>query len=214
MKYVKALSLAAVAALAVMALAAGSASATTLCKTGTPEEAVCGSGAGKTKTSATDETITASASGATLTTGSSSTTVVCNSSSTTITATGNSGTSIPGDVTALSFSGCQTQSGISCSNPEVKNLPYEGNVTSTGATTSTLTVADSSGAGAKIVCGGIVSCEFLTEHIELSGENGSPSKFIASEEELPRRKGLFCPSAAFWDATYSVTAPAGLTVLP
>ena len=219
MKYLKTVGLTAVAALAFMAFVGlGTASATTLCKTGTPEESVCGAGAGKKKTSATDESITASSTNSKLTGGSATFNISCTSSSTTVTATGNSGTTVPGEVTALSFTGCSTESGITCTNPSVKNLPYPGSIEAGTGGDSKLKTEKGTEAepkiGASIVCGGFVSCEFLTNKAELTGTNGSPTNFVAKEVNLPKKSGLFCPSAAKWDGTYNVTSPAGFTVLP
>ncbi|MFL5897748.1 MAG: hypothetical protein ACJ76D_04715 [Solirubrobacterales bacterium] len=208
MKYIRILGLAAVAAMALMALiGAGTASATTICATGGSPEAGCGAGKGEYS-----GPVVAKSTNATLKTN--ITNVVCETSETTLNPSASTGTpSIPGEVSALSFTGCKTEgiAPISCT-VTVRNVPYEGSIESNGGGLSTLRVKDSVGAGAKVVCGTILSCEFLTKEAVLSVKNGAPTVASASEVSLTR-SGSICPETATWSADYNVTSPAGLTII-
>jgi hypothetical protein len=201
-KLIKNLALTAIAAAAFMAfLGAGTASATQLCATtGTGPE--CAGAAGKFEYSGPIE---GTSTNAKLSTNLAN--VVCEHSATTLTASSSTGAPILGETTALSFTGCHTELGVECT-VTVKNLPYSGSLEG-----KTLTVTDSVGAGAKVVCGTVLSCEFLTKSASLSITNGSPTVAVAKEVPLSHETGAICPSTATWSATYSVTSPAGLTVL-
>jgi hypothetical protein len=195
-KWIKNLALAAIAAAAFMAfLGAGTASATQLC---TDSGGVCTEYSGP---------ITGTSTNATLATNLSN--VVCEDSHTTINASTSTGTPIFGEVTALEFSGCQTEAALPTPcTVTVKNLPYKAELE-----TSTLTVTDPVGAGAKVVCSGIISCEFLTTKATLAVTSGNPTTARAEKVVLSHETGAICPSTATWSATYSVVSPAGLTVL-
>jgi len=194
-KYIKNLALAAIAAAAFMAfLGAGTASATQLC---TDSGEVCTEYSG---------TITGTSTNATLATNLAN--VECSDSATTIVANSSTGAPILGEVTGLEFTGCRTEVGLVPCTVTVKNLPYGGSVEG-----KTLTVTDPVGAGAKVVCGTVLSCEFLTKSASLSITNGSPTVAVAKEVQLSHETGAICPSTATWSATYSVTSPTGLTVL-
>jgi len=203
MKWFKNLTLAAIAAAALMAfLGAGTASATQLCATsGAGSECA---GTGKFEYSGN---ITGTSTNATLSTNLAN--VECSDSTTTITANSSTGAPILGEVTALAFTGCQTEDILhTACTVTVKNLPYSGSLEG-----KTLTVTDPVGAGAKVVCGTVISCEFLTQKATLSITNGSPTVAVAKEVPLSHETGAICPSTATWNATYSVTSPSGLTVL-
>lgn len=201
MKYIKMLGLAAVAATAVMAfVGAGTASATVICATGTPEESVCGTG--KKEYSGA---ITGVSTNATLATNLAN--VVCAESETTLNPTSSTGAPIVGTVSALTFTSCETEvTHVGCT-VTVRNLPYNSSLEGTA-----LTVTDSVGAGARVVCLGVIDCEFLTKEAHLTVKNGSPTTATATNVGLTRT-GVTCPETATWSATYSVTSPAGLTVL-
>jgi len=212
MKYIRILGLAAIAAAAVMAfVGAGTASATTvICATG-PEESVCGAGAGKAEYSGA---ITATSTNATLATNLSN--VICSHSETTLNPSSSTGEPITGTVSALSFTGCKTEgTNIACT-VTVRNLTYNASLKGTiggKAGVSTLTVTDALGAGAKVVCGAVIECEFLTNEADLPVTNGSPTTATATNIVLSHETGIACPETATWSATYAVTSPAGLTVL-
>jgi hypothetical protein len=203
-KWIKNLSLAAIAAAAFMAfVGAGTASATQLCATsGAGTE--CAGAAGKFEYSGT---VTGTSTNATLSTNLAN--VECTESATTLDANSSTGAPILGEVTALSFTGCQTEGLVhTACTVTVKNLPYSSSIEG-----KTLTVTDPVGAGAKVVCGTVISCEFLTKEVSLAITNGAPTVAVAKEVALSHETGAICPSTATWNATYSVTAPTGLTVL-
>jgi hypothetical protein len=201
-KSIKNLGLAAIAAAAFMAfVGAGTAAATQLCATSGTGTGCAG---GKFEYSGS---ITGTSTNATLSTNLAN--VECSDSATTIDANSSTGAPILGEVTALSFTGCQTEGLVhTACTVTVKNLPYSASVEG-----KTLTVTDEVGAGAKVVCGTILSCEFLTKEANLAITNGEPTVAVAKEVALSHETGAICPSTATWNATYSVTAPTGLTVL-
>lgn len=196
MKWIKNLTLAAIAAAALMAfIGAGTASATQLCTD---------SGSGCTEYSGD---ITGTSTDATLATNLAN--VECSDSATTIHANSATGTPILGEVTALSFTGCQTEGLVhTACTVTVKNLPYSAELEG-----KSLTVTDPVGAGAKVVCGTVLSCEFLTTKAILTITNGNPTTARAENVALSHETGAICPSTATWSATYKVTSPTGLTVL-
>ena len=194
MKLIKNLALTAIAAAAFMAfLGAGTASATQLC---TDSGEVCTEYSGTIEGTSTNAKLSTNLAN-----------VVCEHSATTLTANSSTGAPILGETTALSFTKCHTELGVECT-VTVKNLPYSGSLEG-----KTLTVTDPIGAGAKVVCGTVLSCEFLTKDAQLTITNGSPTVAVAKEVELSHETGAICPTTATWSATYSVTSPAGLTVL-
>jgi hypothetical protein len=205
-KWIKNLALAAIAAAALMAfLGAGTASATQLCAfapaatgtecAGTPQKFEYSGDITGTSTDATLSTNLAN--------------VECSHSTTTINASSSTGVSIPGQVTALAFTGCQTEGLVHTPcTVTVRNLPYPASLTG-----KTLTVSDEAGAGAKVVCSGVISCEFLTTDATLTVTNGEPTVAKAENVVLSHETGTLCPETASWKATYAVTSPAGLTVL-
>jgi len=193
-KLIKNLALTAIAAAAFMAfLGAGTASATQLC---TDSGEVCTEYSGTIEGTSTNAKLSTNLAN-----------VVCEHSATTLTANSSTGAPILGETTALSFTKCHTELGVECT-VTVKNLPYSGSLEG-----KTLTVTDPIGAGAKVVCGTVLSCEFLTKDAQLTITNGSPTVAVAKEVELSHETGAICPTTATWSATYSVTSPAGLTVL-
>jgi hypothetical protein len=202
-RYIKMLGLAAVAAAAVMAfVGAGTASATVICATGSPEATVCGAGAGKMEYSGP---ITGTSTNATLSTNLAN--VICAHSETTLTPSSSTGAPIVGTVSALTFTECETEVTHVACTVTVRNLPYNSSLEGTA-----LTVTDSVGAGARVVCLGVIDCEFLTKEANLTVKNGSPTTATATNVGLTRT-GVTCPETATWSATYNVTSPAGLTVL-
>lgn len=196
MKVFRNLALAGIVAAAFMAIiGAGTASATQLC---TDSGGICTEYSGN---------ITGTSTNATLATNLAN--VECSHSETTINAFTSTGAPILGEVTALSFTGCQTEGVVhTACTVTVKNLPYSASLEG-----KTLTVTDSVGAGAKVVCGTVLSCEFLTKSANLAITNGSPTVARAENVALSHETGAICPSTATWSATYSVVSPAGLTVL-
>src|SRR4051794_5343013 len=189
------MALAAVAAAALMAfLGASTASATQLC---TDLGGVCTEYSGA---------ITGTSTNATLATNIAN--FECSDSQATINASSSTGAPILGEVTALSFTGCRTEVSLIPCTVTVKNLPYSASLEG-----KTLTVTDPVGAGAKMVCGSWLSCEFLTTRAKLVVTNGEPTTARAEEVALSHENGAICPATATWSATYSVVSPTGLTVL-
>ena len=202
MKWIKNLTCAAIAAAALTAfLGAGTTSATQLCATtGTGPE--CAGAAGKFEYSGPIE---GTSTNATLATNLFN--LKCEDSAATINASSSTGAPILGEVTALSFTKCHSELGVECT-VTVKNLPYSASFEG-----KTLTVTDSVGAGAKVVCGTTLSCEFLTKSARLTITNGEPTVAAAREVPLSYENGAICPSTATWSATYSILSPTGLTNL-
>jgi hypothetical protein len=199
----KNLAFAAIAAAALVAfLGAGTASATQLCAfEGIGPE--CAGAAGKFEYSGK---ITGTSTNATLATNLAN--FECSDSQATINASSSTGAPILGEVTALSFTGCRSEVTLIPCTVTVRNLPYSASLEG-----NTLTVTDEVGAGAKVVCGTWLSCEFLTKEANLAVTNGEPTVARAEKVELSHETGAICPSSATWSATYSVASPAGLTVL-
>ena len=197
MKLIKKLALAGLAAAAFMAfLGAGTASATQLC-TDAEKSNECTEYSGKIIGTSTNPTLATNLAN-----------VVCEDSQTTIFAASSTGAPILGEVSELTFSGCHTEVTIIPCTVTVKNLPY-----STSLEAKTLTVQDEVGAGAKVVCGTVLSCEFLTKSASLAITNGEPTVAVAKEVGLSHESGAICPSTATWSATYSISSPTRLTVL-
>lgn len=191
MKFTKLLGLAAVAALAVMALVgASSASASivelTACKTNTK---LC-------PTASIVREIHATASNAKLL---GTINQNCTSSLTILKEQGlGTATSIVGNVTTLTFTGCEPCSSITTTPP------YKASISS-----STL----STGGSATLTgCPFGINCKFGAEKVELSlvknGE-GAVIEAVASEEPLTLQEGskFFCGSTGKWDAKYVLTTP-------
>ena len=123
-------------------------------------------------------------------------------------------TSITGAVTGLSFTGCKTNSGTSCT-VQVLGLTEGGTYPSHFLGTVDGLTDDSrlqvTGGKASFVCGFLINCTFWTNNAILNGANGTPTTLSASKvKTIP--EGGFCPVTAEWDATYSVVTPAGFTV--
>lgn len=208
MKYIKILGLAAVAAMAIMAfVGAASASATTLCASEGGGAVMNCLGGKVSYGDNVNDRVVGTSTNATLST--SLANVVCSHSETTLNPNSSTGAPITGTVEALSFTGCETEAlpHTPCT-VNVVNVPYNASIEGTA-----LTVTDAAGAGAEVVCGTVISCEFTTASAGLTVTNGSPTVATASNIPLSHENGLICPKTATWSATYSVTSPTGLTVL-
>ncbi|HSR93799.1 MAG TPA: hypothetical protein VLK56_02950, partial [Solirubrobacterales bacterium] len=152
MKYLKTLSLAAVAAMALMALVgAGNASATVLCKATPSAKGVCPAG----EKYAANTTVTAKSGTATLDTNTED--VTCETSSTAVKNTAESGSPLSGEVPSLTFSGCKSTGGVTCSVESV-GAPWGANVAWSSGGNGNLTVSNG---GARVSCGfGFLQCRF------------------------------------------------------
>jgi hypothetical protein len=198
MKYVKILGLAAVAAMALMAFVGAStaSAADVLCENNitTPcsQKVLPG---GIIKAEALDPKLTAS------------TPVTCEKSTVTLEVSNNNGLTNPtGKVTGLTWTNCiETNTGVACT-VTTSNLPYHAEVTTPGPNL-TVKTGGTGNPGAKVVCGGFLSCTFANEHFTLGIDSGNPAKVTAVETELKLLSGFLCPSTAKWDATYVAEAP-------
>jgi hypothetical protein len=191
----------AVTALLALGIGVGSASATTLCKTGGFPESACGAGKGEhlglTEERSFNVVLTNSI-----------TNVTCTDSFMRVFYNSSTGTPISGEVISfyLPWVGtCKTASGTAC-EMTVLNLPYPASQEG-----STLTISDATGAGFTVKCGFLINCTFTSKELKLSVTNGSPTTMTASKAALTRSGG-FCPATAELDATYSVEYPSGFTV--
>lgn len=193
--------LAASAAIAVIGL--GTASATTLCKTGGSPELNCGSGKGEIN--ALLDNIFGTSTNLIFTT--SITNVTCTHSTLTIDPETSTGTPVTGTVTGLTFAEtCKTSGGTHCKPIKVLNLPYHASIDD-----AALIVTDPVGAGVTIECGFILNCTFTTKNAQLTFTNGSPTTLVAASIKLERSGGL-CPETAEFHATYSISQPSGFTI--
>lgn len=190
--------LATAASAAVLLGAGGTASAMTVCANGGSPETKCGVGKG-------EYTGNVSMSGSVSIT-TNVTTVNCQSQATFKLPESTGAIWLPMEVTALSLTSCKTGSGTAC-EVTVKNLPYPGSIVG-----PTFTVQDSTGMAFQTKCGFLVNCEFSSKEAAFEMTNGSPSTVWGSGIKLTRSGG-FCPEIAELDASYSVTSPAGFTIL-
>lgn len=136
------------------------------------------------------------------------TNVTCEHSETTFDPGAATGSEIPGEIKALSFTGnCKTSNGTACT-VQVLNLPYPSSIEG-----SVLTVNDASGAGFKVVCGFLINCTFTTTDgpVTLSHEAGVLRKIW---HWFFGEKTGFCPASAELEATYTATSPPGVTIKP
>jgi hypothetical protein len=201
------LGLAALAAAALTAsVGAGTASATELCKVeGTPCTEKYGSG-----TTLSSSLVTGSE--AVLTTNLD--VVKCQASSVggKTTSEGGSGTTaVKGEITSLSFTTCKDSFGNTCTVTPV-NLPYEAEVKGSGEAAE-LGVKDATGAGATVVCGGVLNCTFTSKSLSLPVMGATTPPTVTAEEVSLERAGGICPSTSTWNAKYTVTAPTPLMVV-
>lgn len=208
MTYIKGVSLAIIAAAAIVAFGGAgtfagpdTAQAAKFCAPGKVEDAGCGKGKKKEPYTGV---IVWELIGWVLTTN--ITNMTCSTSEMEMEFSSSEGTPISGAVTALSLAGCETSGGTACT-ATVNNLPYEASVE-----TSALTLADGEGISFKMVCGFLVNCTFSTKGAALTVTNGSAAEISATEVSL-NRTGGFCPAVAKWDPLYEAIFPAGLTIV-
>jgi hypothetical protein len=206
-KYLKALGLAAIAAMALMAfLGAGSASATVLC---TQALTTCPGGHETGEMYEPGDVIVGTSTNARLT--SDLANVKCTNSETEaeLESTGGASETVTGKIIELNFTGCKTEQlvPVNCT-VTVNNLPYNAEVHWTEGRNGQLTVT-SGGAGnpgATVVCIGVINCTFSNTLFSLPVDGGNPAKVTANKVNLLRNGGL-CGNEAFWDATYESTTP-------
>ncbi|HVD38644.1 MAG TPA: hypothetical protein VNC15_07410 [Solirubrobacterales bacterium] len=209
MKHLKIIGLAAIAAMAFMAFAA-SASADVLCKTAPNKSGECETAVGDY---ASGTVFTSESTNAKLTVeGGITSYVTCSKSNVSLknTSTGSntSGTAVAGEVTKVSWSGCQTAGGSSCNVSESSG--YSGNVKATsdaGAGTVTVngnatTTVDCTSFGFEFKC----TYKPTSGGLDLTLTGGNPASITATSQPLTLEAGGFgCGSGAKWDATYTLT---------
>jgi len=194
MKYLKILSLSAIAAAAVMAfVGAGTASATTVCTLGTTT-APCGSGetpySGKIVAHLVPGT-TAVLSGTLK--------VECTSS----TVEGETNSAGEGSITNATWSNC-----TNC--PEIKalNLPWKAHATTGTAPNGTMTVENPSVLLGKCL-GGVANCVASASSVVLDVDGGEPALVLAKSEPLnmSTESGFGCGTSGTWTASYEALTP-------
>jgi hypothetical protein len=126
------------------------------------------------------------------------------------TSTGGSFSSVTGEVTSISFFGCETESGNACSTVTL-NLPYSVSIGGGGAGGFTFTVTDGTGIGATFHCG-TLKCSYATKKSEFSGENDSGAPAMGMADSLVA-SGSGCSGPAAWGGSYTVIQPSPLWVL-
>jgi hypothetical protein len=218
MKQLKIIGLAVVAAMALTAfVGAGTASAATqICKVNT-ETPACSEANQYPSGTALKAGLKAGTSAKLTTAGALiNPTITCTVSSVAGKTTANSGTPLPGEVTAMSFSGCTNSfNGKKCT-PKTLNLPYPASVTTAASGimgNGEMNVEDPSGAGVEMACEELPTCTYTTTAITLDVIGGTPAEVIANEEKLNKLSGISCPTEAKWTATYTVSEPSTLFVI-
>ncbi len=206
MKYVKILSLAAVAAAALMALIGPSSAlatgSTALCK---KNETPCATG-NLYPSGTVIKGATKAGSKALLTTKASGT-VECDSSFVANT-TATTANPLPVDITALTWVNC-TLNGNPCTVTSV-NLPYSADLTDTSPPPADLTVTGNP--GATVTCGVIINCTYTASSPVLKVTGGEAGVANAAAEKVALTgTGKACPNAT-WDGTYFLSEPTPVCV--
>ena len=199
MKHLKMLGLCLAVALAAMALVGvGTASATRLCAVNSspcPAASTYGKGTA-IKAQLVPGTTSVVSSGFV--------TVVCTESTMsgkTTSAGGGSGTPVTGSISSVTWKGCKTTSGGSCTASAL-NTPWSASVSGSGGN-GTMSI---SGAAGKFTCS--VTCEYEAKSASVSVSGGNPARIKASNVGFSRIGGSFlCSSSASWSAEYEVTSP-------
>lgn len=57
------------------------------------------------------------------------------------------------------------------------------------------------------------SCTYSAASVTMKVVGGNPGKFTVTKAPLTRTAGFFCPETGEWDATYTLSSPAGLVHL-
>jgi hypothetical protein len=133
----------------------------------------------------------------------------CNSSSVTGKTTA-AGTPIVGQITALTFSGCE----LGCT-VEALHLPYKAEIDSTGSDDGVLTIS-SGGSGVPQIRNNCLgkSCTLGAAKISIDIEGGAPATIRAVNEALTREGGeeAVCGNTAKWSAVYRSSEPMALFI--
>jgi hypothetical protein len=185
---------------ATMALGAGGALGAQVCATGTPGDS-CPAGkreySGTVAMSSQNLVITNSISN-----------VTCGNSSASLSLNNSTGIfEVEGFVTSVGLSSCETAGGTFCS-AEPQNLQWLADLRATK-----LEVFDSlaNGVAISVKCGFLINCTFGTSEAVFAVSGGGGQ--ITGSKIVLNRSGGFCPSTSELDVTWTVTSPAGFTVL-
>jgi hypothetical protein len=209
MKHLKMLGLAVIAALAFAAVVgASTASAAALCKTAPNKSGVCEGGKYPSGTeyhsTSTNAVLTVVGSAVV-------STVSCSHSTVVLKQTAESGaTSVPGEVTDVTFTECKTNSGTACTVSTTSG--YTGGLTPTTDTGNGTLNVKGSGTSTEttVTCGGFFQCKYrpTSSGLSLGFTGGNPATVTASGAalELVSGFGFGCGSGANWDATYTLKA--------
>lgn len=144
--------------------------------------------------------------------------VTCKTSKATFKGTAKGGATTPekGSITTLSFEGCETTLGSSCT-VEAVNLSYASELQYTlGSNGTAMVQSGGKGTpGATVSCaGGTLACVFSAEP-SMSVQGGNPATVVATSVamKLSEKEGfLKCPKEATWSATYKATSPTAIYV--
>ena len=124
-----------------------------------------------------------------------------------------SGVALLGEITALTFAGCQSSGGFNCTVQSL-NKPYKASLSSG---TGLLTVTGKNGVfSVSVSCGlGVLACVFESTTLNLTFESGNPAAVRAENVPLKTTKKegfLKCPESASWTATYVMKTPTSVWV--
>jgi hypothetical protein len=209
MKHLKILGVTAVAALALAAaVGASTASAAVMCKTAPNKSGVCEGGR---YPSGTEFHATSTNSVFTMVGSSVVSTVSCSHSTMVLKQTAESGvTSVPFEVTDLSFTECKTNGGTACTASTTSG--YTAGLTPTTDTGNGTFNIKGTGASTEltVTCGGFFQCKYRQTFngANLGFTGGNPATFTANNAsfELVPGFGFGCGTGANWDATYTLKA--------
>lgn len=117
------------------------------------------------------------------------------------TSEGGSKVAVKGSITSVTWKGCKTTSGTSCTASAL-NTPWGAEVNGSGGN-GTMTVT---GAAGKFTCS--ATCEYEAKSASVSVTGGGPAIIKANNVSFSKIGGSFlCSSSASWSAEYEVTAP-------
>ena len=120
------------------------------------------------------------------------------------------GTPIAGQVTALSFSGCELGCAVSA-----QNLPYKAEIEYTANGDGVMTLSSGGGGPPRLKnnCLGL-SCTFGASKLSLDVEGDSPAEVKAVSEPLVREAGekAICGDTARWSTVFRISEPMALFV--
>ncbi len=123
----------------------------------------------------------------------------CSGSSFSGTTSGDSGSPLPAQVKALSFSTCTT-----CPTQQAQALPYEASFKSTVGGNGEMTIYSPN---IKMTgCFGFATCVYTASKVTLEAVGGTPARLIANKAPLTV-SGFGCGTSALLTAEYEMTTP-------